>query len=159
MIGLAMFAYALDNNGNYPTGKSSTEVFQKLIDGNYIIDPSMFYTPVDYVPGKVKTNSRTLKPENVCFDVTVPANNQSSDYLPIVFLTGFKIDYVAGGNAVPLKTDSPAPLDGLAVFYHSNNLYWKGADQPGGVVSHFIDPAFNPGEIKYQQLTPDGPLP
>ena len=34
-IGLAMFAYASDHNGAYPDGKTSTEVFQKLIDEKY----------------------------------------------------------------------------------------------------------------------------
>ena len=32
MINLLLFSYANDHNGKYPTGASSTEVFQKLID-------------------------------------------------------------------------------------------------------------------------------
>jgi hypothetical protein len=42
-IGLAMYSYANDNGGNYPDGKSSTEVFQKLLDGGYATDPALFY--------------------------------------------------------------------------------------------------------------------
>jgi hypothetical protein len=42
-IALAMFQYANDHDGKYPDGNSSTEVFQKLIDGNYVDDPALFY--------------------------------------------------------------------------------------------------------------------
>jgi hypothetical protein len=70
-IGQMMFSYSTDNfqNSNaYPDGKSSTEVFQKLLDGNYAADPAIFYVPL---PGKVKPIAgQKLKPENVCWDVT-----------------------------------------------------------------------------------------
>ena len=42
-LGQVLFAYATDHDGAYPTGKSSTEVFQKLIDESYITDPTMLY--------------------------------------------------------------------------------------------------------------------
>jgi hypothetical protein len=43
-IGMMMFQYAMDNDGKYPDGNSSTEVFQKLIDKNYCTDPTIFFT-------------------------------------------------------------------------------------------------------------------
>ncbi len=54
MIGQAFFTYSTDNtaNGNaYPDGKSSTEIFQKLIDAGYISDPTILFVPL---PGKIK---------------------------------------------------------------------------------------------------------
>ena len=93
-IGLMMVAYANDN-GAYPDGKSSTEVFQKLLDGrykwhagNYCVDPTIFYIGL---PGKTKpVMGQKLKPENVCWDVTSGVDPRDPDRLPIVFLTATK---------------------------------------------------------------------
>ena len=96
-----MFQYANDHNQNYPDGKSSTEVFQKLIDGGYISDPAIFYIPM---VGKIKAGvGQRLKPENVCWDVTSPVDSSAPDGLPIVFSTGYKVNYVPGGAAIPFK--------------------------------------------------------
>ena len=46
-IGVAMFSYMSDHNEQYPDGKSSTEVFQKLLDGGYVTDPTIFYVRYD----------------------------------------------------------------------------------------------------------------
>jgi hypothetical protein len=104
-IGECMFYYSADNvagNNAYPNGKSSTEVFQKLIDAGYIRDPSILFVPM---PGKIapEPGQNKLKPENVCWDVTVPVDSSSSNLVPLVFLTGYRINYVPGGSAVPLK--------------------------------------------------------
>src|ERR1700683_469413 len=45
-IDLMMFAYSSDHNGRYPQGKSSTEIFQLLLDQNYASDPTAFYFPM-----------------------------------------------------------------------------------------------------------------
>src|ERR1700677_3779200 len=82
-IGLAMFAYASDHNGAYPDGKTSTEVFQKLIDGKYISDPGLFY--ILGTVGKVRATSNQLTAANVCYDCTSGATTSSSDGLPLVF--------------------------------------------------------------------------
>ena len=67
-IALAAFSYANDHNHKYPDGKSSTEVFQKLIDGKYVDDTTIFYVPMK---GKTKPIAgQPLKPENVCWDFT-----------------------------------------------------------------------------------------
>ena len=104
-IVFGMSQYANDNNGNYPDGKSSTEVFQKMLDGGYVSDPSIFYVPM---AGKTKAVAgQLLKPENVCFDVTSAADRSALDGLPIVFSTGYKVNYVPGGVAVPLVKPYP----------------------------------------------------
>jgi hypothetical protein len=175
-LALAMFQYSNDN-GSYPDGKSSTEVFQKLIDGNYISDPAIFYVPM---PGKTKclVGSR-LQPQNVCYDVPSGIQTNSPSELPVVFLTGFRIDYRPGGTAVSLVRPFPGihhgssswwqtmiggpfqPISGLPVAYKSNNAFFRvgeiGADGMG-VVRNVILPDFNPNGQTYRQLTPEGPL-
>ena len=97
-INLLMFSYANDNDQQYPVGKSSTEIFQKLLDGKYASDNSVFYLPL---PGKIKPKpGEKLKPENVGFDVTVSIDSSSPDQLPVVFMTGYKVTYAPGSSAV-----------------------------------------------------------
>jgi hypothetical protein len=156
VIGIALFSYANDHEGAYPTGKSSTEVFQKLIDEKYLPDSTIFYQALLNVPGKTKATSKTLKPENVCWDVTIPLDTTSPDALPVVFSTGYRVDYVPNGKATPLGARA---MDGIAVCYHGNNSAWlKNDGQPDGIVTNFISQAFEPDGKKYWQLTPDGPL-
>lgn len=158
-IALAMFQYANDHQGAYPTGKSSTEVFQKLIDERYISDPAIFCVEIFGVPGKIKATSNVLKPENVSFDVTVPLDDKASDSLPVVFSTGYRVHYVPGGSAVPLHPESGNRMPGICVCYHSNSASYHANDgQPDGAVTNFISPDFDPAGKTYQQLTPDGPL-
>jgi hypothetical protein len=185
-IDLAMFSYANDNNGKYPDGQTSTEVFQKLIDGGYISDPSLLYVPY---PGKIKAASdqKKLKPENVSFDVTCCADGSAPDDLPLVFLTGCKVTYKAGGSAVPLAepvapsgwfwrstpTVYPAAA-GIAVSYKSNvskfiqlkaevnsdgSISFPLKYAPDAVIHDFVPPDFPSNGKTYRQLTPSGPLP
>ena len=177
-IALAMFQYANDNDGNYPDGKSSTEVFQKLIDGNYVSDPRIFYVPL---AGKTEpTEGQRLKPENVSFDVTSGIRSNAPDGLPIVFLTGYRVSYIPGGSATSLVIGAPpygttprtwsewwhgrsvVPFDSiLAVCYKSNNASARPLEtQPDAkaFVPHFVPVDFDPGGKVYRQLTPDGPL-
>jgi hypothetical protein len=182
-IGACMFSYATDNvqNGNtYPDGNSSTEVFQKLLDGGYVTDPSLFYIPL---PGKVKPLAgQKLKPENVCFDVTSGINSSSSDLVPLAFMTGYRITYAPGGSAVPIIKPYPLfgyeprtwsqwwnrepkhlPFEpGIAVFYKGNNAEFLKLNSPpnaDGTITNFISPNFHSEGKAYRQLTPDGPLP
>jgi len=178
-IGQCMFPYSTDHNGVYPDGNSSTEVFQKLIDGGYVTDPAIFYVPL---PGKVKgVVGQKLKPENVCWDVTSGVDSRSSDLVPLVFLTGYRINYAAGGSAVPIIKPYPpfwsvrtwsewwngAPSpdygpSGSAVFYKGNNaMYIKlwPTTNSDYAMTNFVSPDFQPDGHTYRQLTPDGPLP
>ena len=179
-INLLLFSYANDNNQQYPDGKSSTEVFQKLLDGGYATDPAIFYVPL---PGKVKpVEGQKLKPENVCWDVTCSVDASDSDYLPLVFLTGYKVTYAPGAAAARLANPYPEvgqtsrtwsqwwndePHDigknGIAVGYKSNSAMFmriiKNSDNDTGSIPNFISPDFKPKGKVYSQLTPDGPLP
>lgn len=175
-LSLAMFQYANDNGGKYPDGNSSTEVFQKLIDGNYITDPTIFYVPME---GKIKgTEGRRLKPENVCYDLTGGVEANSPEGLPLVFITGYKVDYRPGGEAVSLTAPYPryggrdrtwwewfrgekdTPSDPyLAVCYHSNNAFSTRLNVSSsgfGYVRDFVPADFDAKGKTYRQLTPDG---
>lgn len=156
-ISLLLAQYATDHHGAYPPGKSSTEVFQKLLDENYLNDPSVFFDKDFKIPGKIKATSHTLKPENVCWDITIPITEHSPDSLPIVFSTGYKIDYVPGGNAIPLFPSSENRPFNIVVTRHSMTTYGL-KRTPSGIATNFISSDFDAGEVHYQQLTPDGPL-
>jgi len=170
-----LFAYSYDHNGKYPEGKTSTEVFQKLIDGGYVsLDPDarseapgldIFYFPM---PGKVKPTSTTLKPENVCLDVTCCVDESSPDQIPLVFVTGYKVTYETGASALP--EDWPArtwwgwltaedyPRGFLVTSYKSNNTVVLKAT-PDGSIPNFIPSPFIGSLTGYHQLTPDGKTP
>jgi len=180
-IGLCMYSYSTDHNGNYPDGKSSTEVFQKLLDGNYVSDPNIFYIPL---AGKIEpVVGQKLKPENVCFDVTSGVDSNAPDGLPLVFLTGYKATYVAGGVAVPIIKPYPqfeprtwsqwligesVRSPGIAVFYKGDRATFRSLDfsekdgiitkNPDGTIPNFVPPDFDAKGKTYRQLTPDGPL-
>jgi type II secretory pathway pseudopilin PulG len=176
-IGLAMFEYANDNDGKYPDGNSSTEVFQKLIDGQYISDPAIFYD--EGIPGKTKPGATAkLNPENVCWDVTSGVTANSPDGLPVVFLTGYKVTYAPGAAAVLLKQEprtwrdwafggedsGPVNGNGIAVTYKSNSSFFKvisptGEPNSPGSIPNFVSPDYKPDGKTYRQLTPDGVLP
>ena len=175
-LGLSLFQYANDNNGKYPEGKSSTEIFQKLLDGGYLHDQGNgddsaglddLYYPI---PGKVKAapGTKILKPENICWDVTCCMDTASSDKLPVLFLTGYKITYQAGASAIPLPHPARTwsdwwhgrdyPTKFIAVIYMSNSSQALKAS-PDGTVPNFIPADFDAKGKTYRQLTPDGELP
>ena len=174
-IGLMMFQYSNDHDGKYPDGKSSTEVFQKLLDEGYCADSAIFYFPL---PGKTEPSSgKNLKLENVCFDVTSGVDSDSPDEIPIVFLTGYKVTYASGGSATPFFSFQPHPRTwlevwngvpkdirsrGIAVCYKSNSATFVRtgtSSTSNGEVPNFIAPSLNAHGKTYRQITPDGPLP
>ena len=173
-IVLCLFDYAQDHGGNYPDGKTSTEVFQKLIDGGYVSyphledetsDQNLFYFPM---PGKVKPSSRKLKPENVCWDVTSGLNVLSPPETPVVYMTGYKIDYAPGSRAVPEKWPAPTwwnwltasdfPRGYIVVSYMSNNTFFLRAASDNSI-PNFVPPHLVLSSKNYHQLTPDGQEP
>jgi hypothetical protein len=178
-IYVAMFQYAIDHDSGYPTGKSSTEAFQKLLDGGYVSDPALFCLPLHgKYPAKLGAK---LKPENVTWDLTADISlNGKDDNIPLVFSTGYRIEYKSGGRAVPLGSlpvyvyrartwtewwdnrpranNDPSP--GLAVAYHSGlSRFIKAPDPATGIVPNVIPADTSLGGKTYRQLTPDGELP
>jgi len=105
-----MHVFARDHGGKYPNGKSSTEIFQKLLDDGYVRDPSLFFISME---GKTKpVPGQPLKPENVGWDVTTPIDTnmpspETGYKLPVVFSTGYKVSYLPGAAAVPLLHPYP----------------------------------------------------
>lgn len=154
---MAFYSYAEDHDGNYPTGKSSTEVFQKLVDGDYISDPSILCTNELKIKGKTKATSKQLKPENVTWDVTVPVDRNSPDDLPVLFSTGYRIEYVPHGRALPLPNNR---IEGIEASFHSMATLFKLSvnNRIDGAVIDLVPGTFVSDGKKYVQLTPAGPL-
>lgn len=131
-ISQCMYRYSVDHHGQYPVGKSSTEVFIKLLKEGYINDPTIFY--FSGTPGKSKPTldfdsdhvdwGAVLKPENVCYDVTVPIDKDSPGDLPVVFLTGYKIIYAPGASALPLSSAMKDRQPCMAVAYQNKTIAW-----------------------------------
>jgi hypothetical protein len=177
-IATAMYRYSLDHGGKYPSGNSSTTVFQKLLDGGYVSDPETFYDR--YISPEVKktATSKTLAPENVSFDVTVPVTAGSPKGLPLVFVSGFKVTYEPGASATA-PFHSLGQISGMAAAYnddvHPSNFitgllgrpsvtyqkidFYKSSTDVLRRVPNFIPATFHPDGNVYVQLTPDGPLP
>jgi len=147
-IALAMYQYSIDHNGAYPEGKTSTEVFQKLLDEKYISDPAFFYVSM---PGKIKATSNTLTSENVCYDVTSGVTPDTSGQLPLVFITGYTMQYTAGGSAS--READIKSLPGIAMAYKSNRAIFLKAG-PDGTVPNVIAADFDSGSKTYTQLKP-----
>ena len=104
-IGLAMMQYSMAHQNKYPSGDSSTEVFQKLMDEGYLdpdhVDDILY---IHDMPGKVPyPGSGPLKPENVCYDVATPVTDRSHDGLPLVISTGWNLTFEEG--AIPAEYD------------------------------------------------------
>ncbi len=171
MIALALFQYANDN-GTYPDGTSSTAVFQKLLDGNYVSDPAIFYVPM---PGKhPAARGSRLQPNNVCYDVTAGLKPGEGSEMPLVFTTGFRIEYRPGGRAISLTKPFPMiipdgwfakarPVDGLAVAYQNTSAWFRGGRGqvvlgPDGYGFVHVIPSDAEVTGSYRQLAPNGPL-
>ena len=166
-IGIAMYSYANDHNQLYPDGTSSTEVFQKLMDGGYVTDPAIFCVAMD---GKTKAASgQKLKPENVCWDVTGGASSKDLGRLPLLYLTGFRVTFTPNGGIAPLEPFPPYKhfsKDGGAIVYFTDNFAaWISPKEQtvdfNGLhfsMEHLIAPDFNAHGKTYRQLTPEGVL-
>jgi hypothetical protein len=151
VIDLAMLDYASDHNGSYPDGKTSTEVFQQLIDGQYVTDPSLFYLRM---PGKTRATNSKLTADNVCFDVTTGVVQDSSDDVPLVFTTGFTVTYAPGAKAIRTEgEEAPFGNDGIAVVYKNTSSAFRVADSDGSI-STLVPAKFDPGKKTYRQLRP-----
>jgi len=166
IISIAMVAYAADHNGNFPdaaeasagqslltlggSGSSpgastSTEVFQKLIDGKYVSDPALFYIAM---PGKVSPVGNQLTAANVCFDVTAGLTSSSPSGVPLVFTTGFSVSY---GNTMRVTRDGVSPFPGfIAIYTGKSGRFLKLAQGETAV----IGPLFTLFGSHYRQLKP-----
>jgi len=173
-----LLKYANDHGGKIPEGKNSTEVFQKLMDEQYVEDPNFFYR---YFPGKVeRVWNQKLRPENVSWDITAGLTTDSPTKTPAVYMPGMRVNFSAGGSAIPLLDPypklfrrvrgvsdwwngqpDPVAYAGFVVCYKDLSTAFFDLSQsknPGGSVSNFVPPDFKPDGKTYRQLTPDGVL-
>jgi len=173
-VGLALYSYANDNDGQYPDGASSTEVMQKLIDGGYITDLAVLYIPME---GKVapERGQKKLKPENLSFDLTAGADSKDSPSLPLLYITGYRMAFTPGAVVRPSSGKFPNfgngyhflffPWDdlpdhlhmpGIAVYYNGHNTVW--CEPQGDSIPNIVPLGFDAHGKTYRQLTPDGVL-
>ena len=149
-IALALFTYAQDHNGKYPDGKTSTEVFQALIDDKEVADPEIFFIQM---PGKTRPTSNKLTAENVSFDVTEGVTADSPTDLPLVYTTGYTVVYSLGAIATPDPTGPVSPFPGIAVASVDNSARFQ--TFPRGATSiQLMRQALLPKSQAYQQLKP-----
>ena len=145
----AMNAYAAVHGGAYPTGDTSTEVFQKLLDGHFVSDPKTFFV---LTGGKFPADSNQLDSRNVCFDVTAGASAKSPDDLPLVFTSGFEVKYKPGVNASH-SSDIVGILHGIAVGYKGGAAHFRHEVSDGTLPNFFPADAEAEG-AGYRQLEP-----
>ena len=155
----ALQHYAETHDGHYPAGNSSTEIFQVLLDSHEIAYPELFWA--EGVPGKQRPKSSGLTPENVCFDVTVPLEAGSSSDLPLVFLTGYRVNYVSTGKAIPLPSSRDHTWMVVGYQNRSACVVWRRSSNPDrpimdpdGSVQNFVPKSFSGIPNYYRQLTP-----
>lgn len=161
-IGNALLAYSRAHYGKYPTGNSATEIFQQLLDAGYINDPTVFWLDL---PDKKKPDSNILKPNNVCWDITIPFEQTlvAKADRPMVFTTGYKIDYL-DGKAVWSPKPSWWPravfvfcyTDGTYVWSQHDFLYPINKDMVADFGASSLEKHSLVQEL--QQLTPEGSL-
>jgi hypothetical protein len=129
-------------HGAFPAGRTSTEIFQALVNANNLAssgktfedlagpmeqDEKVHDTAIFYVdlPGKVLATSPKLNSENVCFDLTAPMSSTPVTGLPVVFVTGYKVNYIANGAATPIDTAKIAPWSGVTYSDSSSFAMWE----------------------------------
>jgi len=167
-ISLAMRAYANEHNGNYPDAgdapasnltftmgstpgaTTSTEVFQKLLDGKYVTDPAIFYIAM---PGKVRPVGNRLASNNVCFDVTAGLKADSPGTVPLVYSTGYDVDYSRGGIIMPSTSGPASPFTGMAVAYRNNRARFFSLTRATTTIQ-LLPPGSESDGQTYRQLKP-----
>jgi len=151
----SLLAYAKSHNGLFPSGSSSTEVFQKLIDDGDMTSRAVYFD----LPGKREPTGNKIKSENVCFDFTRGTDAKSPEWVPIVFPTGYRVDYETG-EAIRLSTNS-SHAEAWKIAYRDNTVvyplvswhyFWK---TPLAQIQIMPErPPTKVGATLYQQLTP-----
>ncbi len=149
LIAAALNSYARDHHGAYPDGSTSTDVFQKLLDGKYVDDPKVFFT---LLPAKIPADSKQLEAQNVCFDFTAGASANSPGDLPLVFTTGYDVTYTAGSNARH-ASDLPGIFHGMAVDYKDGSAHFRRAAADGSV-PNVVPKDFDAKGETYRQVRP-----
>ncbi len=102
-LAVALFLYSNDHDGTYPSGATSTDVFQKLYDGKYLTDPANLLLPKLVRPSVPSTSPLKLPPHYSCWDTVSasdrPLHAKHPDDLPVVISTGIgPLTFQSGSN-------------------------------------------------------------
>jgi len=156
-IRFALLEYAQKHKGLFPGGKSSTDVFEQLIEDHDLEAHFVYFD----LPGKREFVGGALSPANVCYDFTQGTNLKSPEWIPIIIPTGFRINYATGEASI--IASNAIKNDFINVGYIANIRSWNLNLAPFiSIRKHqiFIMPGKPVTEdaSQYQQLTPDGNL-
>jgi hypothetical protein len=158
IIGAALLKYAITHHGQFPPGKTSTEVFAHLVDDKDA-KPAVFWFPI---AGKSKPVNKGLRPENVCFDLTYGTDSQSPDWVPFVYPTGYRIDYSSG---IAYRLPSFAIKERVICFSYFGTVRYFPVGKsyffgwlvfPFDQINVMPDKPFDAAVSHFKQLTPDG---
>lgn len=166
-LGTILFTYASENDWKYPTGESSTEFFQELIDAGYLNNGELLY--IDGMPGKSPWQSGKLRPENVCWDVVVPMTTGNPDALPQILSTGWNLEFKPGSRPT-ISNDNEARAilpsrswlsfrkeASLVLFRHGNSAELIRErdllERPDDIAKNFMPADLDPNKA-YRQLKP-----
>jgi len=103
-LGLLMMQYALDHEGQFPDGTTSTEAFQKLINAGILTSPNMLVLSLSK-KDPVEAPA-ALTAANVDFDVIAPMDQNDPDWIPLLISSGWKVTLEPG--SVPVLVDREA---------------------------------------------------
>jgi hypothetical protein len=132
-LAIASFSYANDNNQTYPTGSTSTAIFQKLFEGKYLIQPAdVFLTTKG---GKFsKPEDEPLTRSNVSWDYVTESNAGLTDSdpadIPILYsCVASEPTWTAGINEVEIDQNCPWGTHGVTMVTLSQVASFERAKQ------------------------------
>ncbi|MEM9445634.1 MAG: type II secretion system protein [Verrucomicrobiota bacterium] len=147
---LALNLAAQDSNGLYPTGASSTEVFEELVHNRYIDDERVFAGTNTPNPPKIDPGNLpafTLDPRNVAWAYVDNLTTNSPSRCPLVLTKGVKaftnLGVVSPELPAMASADSPWGPDGVVVGTVGGSAEFIKAN-PNGTVDLGITGAENP---------------
>ncbi len=164
-LAIAAFSYSNDNNQIYPSGSTSTEIFQTLYDGKYLIQPGNVLLKLreqSLPPGKVLYSGNLpihLKSENVSWDFVTQGNSGVTGWdptdLPLVFSQVTTApNWQAGVNNAVITSSDTWGTEGVTVCTLAQQA-WFARPSPSQVEVPLTDSEFQPAPgVKYVTRKP-----
>jgi prepilin-type N-terminal cleavage/methylation domain-containing protein len=156
-LAVAEFQYANDNNSTYPDGSGNASVIaQKLLTGNYVSDPGLFFINGSSETKYTGTSAATsIAQVNISWDFGGNSgsgiNSNFPDQYPVVWSTvgTAAAPTLTGSGAIPitLTTTMPFGTAGIAVTYKSNSAKFISSTVSGTTYSSNITDATYPGGV------------
>ncbi len=158
-LAIASFSYANDNKDVYPSGKTSTAIFQQLYDEKYLTEPGDVFLTGNGGKAMAQTSTELrLNPQNVSWDYTTRADTgltkDDPEDTPLLFSCVAKVpEYKPGLNAVSLDAQCPWGNDGVIMVTLGQVVSFKRADTSAKV--SITPPTFKPAaDVVYQTAMP-----